>query len=255
MRYSTKLAILAVVAVFLLAPSAQAAPCTAGAQTLAFRATEVGCDFNGYLFDFSQAPGISVAQGSALSPGTTSVSLGTNTNVTLTAIVAGLVTEIQFDAIDATTSWSVGGDSIVTFNYFYTITPIPMMALVTVDYRVVNAQSMQFGGVTGFKLAEELSSNVTNQTGVGISGAQAGAGFFDLTNSVTFSGFQGAVKIQDSITLTEALGGVSSVGALGSQGSLVNTLTYEPVPEPFTMLLSGAGLIGLAMLKRRKQKV
>jgi hypothetical protein len=254
MKHSTTLAVLALVTAFLLTPSAQAAPCLAGsgATSLTNQAAQGSCEFNGFFFDFSQAPGVSAFGGAPLTPGVNSGTIAANTNVTLTAISA-LVNEIRFDAADATTSYSVAPGSIVTFNYFYSITPMVPLALINMDYDVVNARSTTFGGVTGFKLAQELATLNTHQTQVGIGLAQADGNFYLLHNDITFSGFQGQVNIQDSITLIQGVG-VSSVGALGNQGSLINTLTYVAVPEPLTMLLSGVGLVGLGLLRRRTKK-
>ena len=115
-----------------------------------------------------------------------------------------------------------------------------------IDFTVNNAFAPS-GSILGFKSAvdssarEELAGVFLNNT----------AGPQNLNNSSSFGNMLGAVKITDSLGL---IGATSTVGGDGLAGSMVNTLTFEQVPEPFTMALSGAGLLGLGLLRRRTKK-
>jgi len=77
------------------------------------------------------------------------------------------------------------------------------------------------------------------------------AGIEAVTNAVFSTPGSGNVRIGLETTMSAVHGGPESFLAQGSLGSSIIT-PQDVVPEPASMLLIGGGLIGLAMLRRRK---
>jgi hypothetical protein len=77
----------------------------------------------------------------------------------------------------------------------------------------------------------------------------------DAVNSTVFgTPGSGNVRVGLETTMSATHGGPDSFLAQGSPGSIIVT-PQEVVPEPASLLLMGGGLIGLAMLRRRKSRI
>jgi hypothetical protein len=133
-----------------------------------------------------------------------------------------------------------------TFNY--TVTPInPGYAIYALQYDATGVKAPA-GLVTGYKQIKDENGDVVFQLSfadviltAGPTSTTSGTGTFAATLGRTF--------VQDTLTLTQLANG----GALLTTGTLTNTLSFQPVPEPMSMVLAGAGLIGLGVLRRRRK--
>jgi PEP-CTERM motif len=264
----TMLAFLALVFTLVLTSSAQAAPLCIAANTQVTLTSQIAqgdCDFNGYTFNFqsvnvSATPGPNPPVGTTPGQGATQVltnaAVNANTNVMLTASSA-LSLMVQYFANDpATTSWSVPNGYQVTWNYHYDITPIGSVGLVSDVYTATNAYGNLVNyGLGGFKQVTGASGNFqTSMPNIGTANT-----YHNPSDSLTFAMIQGKIHVEDSLTLShQSFPGFgqfyAQVGGVGNQGILTNQLTFQSVPEPMTMLLSGAGLLGVGLIRLRKKK-
>jgi hypothetical protein len=89
--------------------------------------------------------------------------------------------------------------------------------------------------------------NIQDQFGVGLGTVLAtfGSGTTNVNNATTSGSFGGGLSVNDRIFFDAA--GRSG----GTITSYTNTFTTNNIPEPMSFLLMGAGLVGIAALRRR----
>ncbi|MCX6584952.1 MAG: PEP-CTERM sorting domain-containing protein [Acidobacteria bacterium] len=89
--------------------------------------------------------------------------------------------------------------------------------------------------------------NIQDQLGAGLGTALAtfGSGTTNVNNATTSGSFGGALSVNDRVFFDAA--GRSG----GTITSYTNTFTTNNIPEPMSFLLMGAGLVGIAALRRR----
>jgi hypothetical protein len=108
------------------------------------------------------------------------------------------------------------------------------------------------GQVLGFKSVTGASAHlgaVVNQDG-------SPDNFENLTNTLSFSAMQGTIYGQDSLSLFNLEREFGYVGNVDHPGSLTDQLSFTSnVPEPMSILLSGIGLLGLGLWRRRSTKL
>jgi hypothetical protein len=75
--------------------------------------------------------------------------------------------------------------------------------------------------------------------------ATFGSGTTNVNNATTSGSFGGGLSVNDRIFFDAA--GRSG----GTITSYTNTFTTNNIPEPMSFLLMGAGLVGIAALRRR----
>ena len=146
--------------------------------------------------------------------------------------------------------WTTGAGVDLNDYYEFTITPDANIAMdltnLTFTYRrsgtgptMLEIRSSRDGFATAFAGVDNLNDTSNHRTGFGL------FGFNDLQSAVTFRiyGF--------------AAGGAAGTLRLGLSGTstLVNNLQVsgqlDPIPEPATLLLIGAGLSALRLRRRR----
>jgi hypothetical protein len=244
MKRWMEVAVLGMGALLLAAPSASASPlCISSgvAVTLAVQQTNATvCTVGNFEFNFTSLP---TATGAPTTPGA-QAQLPSFTTIRIDDL-SPTSTKVTWAAADATTSWSTS--AAAQFTYFYTVTPLVPLALTAMQLDVYNAFAP--GGVVTSSKSAQGGASQTASTGVFLLSTP---GPQHLSDSTSFSPIAGTVSFQDGLTL---VGATSKVGGAGTVGSMVNTLNYQSsVPEPFTMALSGAGLIGLGLLRSRAKK-
>ena len=89
--------------------------------------------------------------------------------------------------------------------------------------------------------------NIQNQLGAGLGTVLAtfGSGTSNVNNATTSGSFGGGLSVNDRVFFDAA--GRSG----GTIGWYTNTFTTNNIPEPMSFLLMGAGLVGIAALRRR----
>lgn len=230
-------------------PTANAAPlCTSGSTLTALSGGV--CQFGNFYLEFLNVS-ISASGASVINnPGANVSAINAATLVTLSSSGAENLV-VSFLANSASKSFDSSGNGSATFNFSYYVTPIPMYGIVNVDYTIQNAYASgpayEFA-ISGFK--QLVSTPYQAQAGQ----ITAQDTFENLTGALSFPATAGRVLIQDSLTLNTSSSTSSKVGDATHQGALINSLTFAPVPEPVTVILSGAGLMALGLLRRRTRR-
>jgi hypothetical protein len=232
------------VAALLVIPGANAAPipaCTSNTGTLQSFVNQGSCSYNGFIFDFLNS---SVSAGAA-SPATTSANLNNNTNVALSVLDPF---NVRVDFTSSTSKWTAATNAtIVSFGYAYNITAIANLGAAGSTLTIFNANTNSPGLTSGTK---NVSGNV-----VAVSDNDNNlATFENLTGSTSFAPVVGTANVTDTLNVYNFGALQGFVGDATHPGMIRNDLNFVIVPEPVTMLVSGIGLVGLGLLRRRSKK-
>jgi hypothetical protein len=135
-------------------------------------------------------------------------------------------------------------DGLGMYNFEYTVNPPNSYLLTNMAISLLNPQiSVNGDAVSGFKKVTQTGDQTT--TPALSNTANNGT---TLTNNVNLPFLPGPLlTIEDNLTLVQFAGGTAT------SGNIVNNLNFM-VPEPLTAFLSGFGLLGVGLFRKRLKR-
>jgi len=241
--------LLPIVSMTITPSNANASMCGSGGLTLNALISQGSCNWgdginnNLFTLTFSTAS----VSGSPASPGTDAASVNNGTTVSLSS------TGVSNLMVSFLGTFTGNSRQSARFDFQYSVVNNdPLFGVVSDVFTVQNARVIGVAALGGVKEVQNTYQTIVSLVAV--------SGFHDLTNTLSFPAINTTFSVEDTLELFQDLGfgpASAQVGDDTHQGALINSFTFasstSATPEPFTMLLTGGGLLTVGLLRRRRK--
>ena len=177
---------------------------------------------------------------------TTVGGLTAQTSFTLTSING---TDYTFSySVSNTSSSPVTGSRVSSFAFNTDPTIASATSTGAFSYTTLNSTYPNGIGTVDVCFKDAKTGSCSGGGSGGLDIGQTGTGSFTLSFSQPIS----SLTLSDFFVRYQSITGVSGVSSASGQGTLTSTSGGTPVPEPGMIGLFGVGLVGLALLRRRR---